>query len=139
MTNQIPENLPGHWETPDGAEMAKAYASMERINLCGGDKSDMMVAFRTAMIRRDDFDFEAKLTVAKDRIRWLSVQLALANMDKAWLLEILRRVDHTISVNGTDADTVLHVSIGAAIAKATGLTVVPATEEPSISTPGALR
>ena len=43
-----------------------------RERLMGGHLTDDQVAFQTAMIGRHDLDHEVKLTVAKDRIRWLS-------------------------------------------------------------------
>lgn len=43
-----------------------------RERLCGGHLTDDEVAHQTAMIGRNDLDHEAKLSVAKDRIRWLS-------------------------------------------------------------------
>lgn len=76
----IPDTLPGHWDSAAGAEMAREYAGMTRAQLCGGDLTDSNVAFRTAMLGRNQLDHEAVLTVAKDRIRWLSVQLALSQI-----------------------------------------------------------
>ncbi len=66
--------------------MAREYATKERHQLCGGQFTDMEVAFKTAMLMRGDMDFEPRLAMAKDRIRWLSVQLALAQMDRENLL-----------------------------------------------------
>lgn len=79
----LPEVLPGHWKAKDGHEMALRYATMVRSQLIGGDSTDMLVAFEIASLRRDDDHriFEPTLAMAKDRIRWLSVQLAIANQD----------------------------------------------------------
>ena len=74
----LPCPLPGHWNATDGHEMAVRYATMTRAELHGGSSTDMMVAFEIAMLCRNDLDFEAVLASARDRIRWLSVQLALA-------------------------------------------------------------
>jgi hypothetical protein len=78
MTN-LPKTLPGHWETDEGYEMAKRYATESRKQLLASGETDFNVAFRTAMISPNDIDCEKRLSIAKDRIRWLSVQLAVAN------------------------------------------------------------
>lgn len=75
----LPDTLAGHWVSVEGAEMARDYAGKTRDQLMGGQFSDMEVAYRTALTHRSDNDFEARLGTAKDRIRWLSAQLALAN------------------------------------------------------------
>lgn len=74
----IPDQVPGHWETLAGKQMAGEYADNTRARLCGGQYTDMEIAHQTAMIGRDDLMFEPKLSMARDRIRWLSVQLAIA-------------------------------------------------------------
>lgn len=96
----LPCPLPGHWNASDGHEMALRYAPKTREQLAGGISTDMLVAFEIASLCRDDHDFEAVLSTAKDRIRWLSVQLALAQMEAktlvtpeasaAWAAEIAR-------------------------------------------------
>lgn len=78
MTTNIPDVLPGHWTTPAGSIMAQEYAEKTRERLCGGQFTDMEVAARIALTTRGDLDHEARLQMAKDRIRWLSVQLAMA-------------------------------------------------------------
>ena len=57
-------------------DMGEKYRAMTRQQLCGGHMSDFEVAYDTAMIMRNDLNHEARLSTAKDRIRWLSVQLA---------------------------------------------------------------
>jgi len=52
--------------------------NVERSRLPGGDLTDDQVAFQTAMICREEMMFEPKLSVARDRIRWLSRKLAEA-------------------------------------------------------------
>lgn len=74
----LPEKLAGHWETPDGAKMAAEYAGMKRDALSFGQYSDMMAATEISMLMRNSPVFEPTLAMAKDRIRWLSVQLFLA-------------------------------------------------------------
>lgn len=88
----LPCPLPGFWYAVDGHEMAVRYSSMTREQLLDGVSSDMLVAFNVASLCRDDFDHEAVVQIAKDRIRWLSVQLALANADKADLLAALGKI-----------------------------------------------
>jgi hypothetical protein len=78
---ELPALLAGHWETPDGRAMAAEYATQPRSRLCGGQFSDMEVAFKIAMLMRSDTDFEPRLAMAKDRIRWLSTHLAIARQD----------------------------------------------------------
>jgi hypothetical protein len=48
----------------------------ERAQLAGGHLSDDEVAFRVAMLMRNDREHEAVLAIARDRIRWLSRKLA---------------------------------------------------------------
>lgn len=74
----LPDILPGHWETDEGSGMAKHYldAYPTREKLAYGKLTDMSVAWEISMLFRTDPDFEPKLAMAKDRIRWLSAQLA---------------------------------------------------------------
>jgi len=81
MTAKLPDVLAGHWATPEGLEMARRYAGMHRMEVMAQNQTDMEVANAAFM----DPSI-MNLTVAKDRIRWLSVQLALANAGKAALL-----------------------------------------------------
>jgi len=78
MTTKIPDAVPGHWETPAGKQMAEGYVDSPRIGLCMGDVSDFVLANEVYMLDRHSLDLLAYQTAAKDRIRWLSVQLALA-------------------------------------------------------------
>ncbi len=67
---------PGHWETLDGREMARRYAAMERGRLGMADMTDFRLSNALYMVDHHDIGYQ---TAAKDRIRWLSVQLALAS------------------------------------------------------------
>lgn len=122
----IPDVLPGHWETDEGSGMAKVYAGKQRAELFGGAQSDMSVAFAIAMVCRSDENFEAVLASARDRIRWLSVQLALANASKDALLEqltfALPYVETALQDRGykIEAVTIRTKAIRDAIAKAVG-------------------
>jgi len=55
------------------------YAVETRSQLCGGHLTDEQVAYQTAMLMRNDPSHEAVLITAKDRIRWLSTHLQIAN------------------------------------------------------------
>ena len=77
-----PKGLPavksGHWSTPDGHEMALHYGCKSRRDLCMGDLSDFELANAQFLVDRRALELIHFQTAAKDRIRWLSVQLALA-------------------------------------------------------------
>jgi len=70
--------IAGHWSTVEGTEMANRYAAKQRGDLAYGDKSDLELANAIFMASRNDLDLIALQTAAKERIRWLSAQLALA-------------------------------------------------------------
>jgi hypothetical protein len=78
-TDSLPAVLPGHWATEEGREKALAYAGKARADLAHGQMSDLALANRVFMASRNDLDLIVWQTAAKDRIRWLSVQLAIAN------------------------------------------------------------
>lgn len=83
MTAEIPDVMPGHWITKDGADMARRFGAMQRHELKAQNMTDMEVAnavFLDANLMN--------LTVAKDRIRWLSVHLAMANVKVAGLTQV---------------------------------------------------
>ena len=69
---------PGHWSSDEGTEMANNYISMARDDLAYGHKSDLELANAIFMASRNDLDLMGLQTAAKERIRWLSVQLAVA-------------------------------------------------------------
>jgi hypothetical protein len=69
---------PGHWDTSEGHEMAVEYAARDRASLMMGDLSDFALANAQFMADRNSIDLIAFQTAAKQRIRWLSVQLAAA-------------------------------------------------------------
>jgi hypothetical protein len=76
---ELPDVLPGHWDTPDGREMAERYARMTREKLGNSKHSDLAMANAIFMVGREDLELIGLQTAAKERIRWLSVQLAIAN------------------------------------------------------------
>lgn len=69
----ISNHVPGHWDTLDGAEMARRYAKINRMELPAQNMTDMAVANQVFLNPT-----LMNLTIAKERIRWLSVQLVLA-------------------------------------------------------------
>jgi hypothetical protein len=76
----LPAAMPGHWDTLDGCRMANDYADRSREELMMGHLSDLALANAVFMASRDDLDLLAYQTAAKERIRWLSAQLALAKV-----------------------------------------------------------
>lgn len=70
--------MPGHWSTAEGAEMANTYAGKRREDLAYGGKTDLELANAIFMVGRGDLELIGLQTAAKERIRWLSAQLALA-------------------------------------------------------------
>lgn len=82
---ELPENLPGHWQTKAGLEMATEYAGWGRDRIGKRDLTDFELANAVFMASRDDLDLIVYQTAAKERIRWLSVHLALAQMECARL------------------------------------------------------
>lgn len=83
--------IPGHWDTPEGTEMANEYAGKPRDYLGMSFLSDLAMANEVFMHgdMSDHQNIAAMMAgkpsrmiyvhAAKDRIRWLSVQLAIAN------------------------------------------------------------
>lgn len=86
MTNQPIETLAaemkaaaGHCDDPAAwAEFSARYGPQVRGDLCGGHMTDFALANAQYMVDRRSLDLGALQTAAKDRIRWLSVQLAQA-------------------------------------------------------------
>lgn len=70
--------IPGHWATSDGAEMAARCVGEDRSQLTKGDLSDFALANAQFLASRHDLDLIVYQTAAKERIRWLSAQLARA-------------------------------------------------------------
>lgn len=75
-TVDLPETLPGHWETPAGQEMASSYLAKDRKELAHGDMTDLELANAIFMADRFDLSLIGYQEAAKQRIRWLSAQLA---------------------------------------------------------------
>jgi hypothetical protein len=79
----LPDILPGHWETASGREMAQRYASKPRPHAL---LTDMEIA-NQLFLQNGDI---VSQTDAKERIRWLSVHLALANQELTRLASLAR-------------------------------------------------
>jgi hypothetical protein len=85
MTSEtpLPDQLEGHWDTAEGRQIAEGYRAKSRGELCHGEMSDLMLANAIYMASRNDLELIAFQEAAKQRIRWLSVQLALATRPPA--------------------------------------------------------
>lgn len=96
----LPDNMPGHWETMDGADIARRSATETRAKLSFGGLSDFALANSVFLTNRNDPKLLLMLTAAKERIRWLSVQLAIANQANAAAMSVL--ADPRISTHDHD-------------------------------------
>lgn len=84
MANRTPhfsEPVAGHWTTDEGTEMANRYAEMDRADLGMGHLTDLEMANAIYMADRRSLDLIMLQTAAKERIRWLSAQLAIAKAE----------------------------------------------------------
>lgn len=73
---KLPDVMPGHWETAEGHEKALEYFSKNRGDLAMGDVPDLALANAVYLIDRSDTRLVEFQGAAKERIRWLSAQLA---------------------------------------------------------------
>lgn len=89
----LPAAMPGHWDTPEGREMATEYLGMRREELTKGDMSDLLLANAQFLASRADLDLIVYQTAAKERIRWLSAQLAAASLALAGTMDALLAYD----------------------------------------------
>jgi len=78
MTTNLPAVVPGHWDSEEGAAKAREYVKIGREQLAHGELSDLALANAIFMADRRSPNLLPLQTAAKDRIRWLSVQLAIA-------------------------------------------------------------
>lgn len=84
MTLTFTSPVKGHWSTDAGTEMANEYADMSREELAKGQMTDLELANAIYMADRNSLDLIVWQTAAKERIRWLSVQLAIARHQLGW-------------------------------------------------------
>jgi len=73
---EFPVPMPGHWVSEEGRRIADEYFGRDRSHLVMGDMSDFQLANEQFLVDRYDLQLIAYQTAAKDRIRWLSAQLA---------------------------------------------------------------
>lgn len=74
----VPEIAPGHWDSAGGREMAVEYAGKPKTWLSMSDVSDFALANAQFLVSRDSLELIHYQTAAKERIRWLSARLAVA-------------------------------------------------------------
>ena len=77
-TPTLPDVAPHHWDSPEGREMAAEYSTLLRNQLGHSALSDFALANAVFLVGRDDLRLINFQTSAKERIRWLSVQLVIA-------------------------------------------------------------
>lgn len=97
MSGQLPAAPAGHWDTPEGREMALDYLGKSRASLCMGELSDLHLANKQYLedISVGTVTFQSAIgvqTAAKERIRWLSAHLAAANLANEELLAVARDI-----------------------------------------------
>lgn len=81
--SKFKEPVAGYWLTEGGTEMANRYLEKRREDLAYGHRSDLELANDVYMADRNSLDLLGLQTAAKERIRWLSAQLALALQSQA--------------------------------------------------------
>ena len=74
----LPKSLDGHWASEAGHQIAVEYAGKSRADLSHAHMTDMELANAVFLANRHDLNLIHYQTAAKERIRWLSVQLAKA-------------------------------------------------------------
>jgi hypothetical protein len=96
----LPDTLAGHWATPEGALKAREYAALDRGDLVMGDMSDFSLANAQFLQMRDSLLLGQYQTAAKERIRWLSAKLAIAEAavnERPMLLSRIRELEEKLS------------------------------------------
>lgn len=74
---ELPDIMLGHWDSPEGREMAEEYLALGRHQLSMSHLSDLRLANAQFLVSRDSFELIHFQTAAKERIRWLSAHLAV--------------------------------------------------------------
>lgn len=82
---KLPETLPHHWAGPEGHAVATVYADRSREQQAMPHMSDFALANAVYMASGGSPMLIAYQTAAKERIRWLSVQLAIKEAELAAL------------------------------------------------------
>jgi hypothetical protein len=101
MSVTLPDALPGHWDTAGGREMAERYLKETRQQQTKGGLPDFVLANAQYLedISVGTVTFQSAIamqTAAKERIRWLSAHLALAELQLTEALRIARLVERGI-------------------------------------------
>jgi hypothetical protein len=73
---RLPAVCEGHWRSGPGHMMAEEYVRLRREDLAKADMPDFELANAIFLADRNDLDLIHWQTAAKERIRWLSAQLA---------------------------------------------------------------
>lgn len=80
--------MPPHWSTDEGTEKANEYLELRRDQLGYGHLTDFELANAQYLCNRGSIELIGYQTAAKERIRWLSAQLA----DRDRVIEEFKRV-----------------------------------------------
>ncbi len=112
-TPTLPDVAPHHWDSPEGREMAAEYSTLLRNQLGHSALSDFALANAVFLVGRDDLRLINFQTSAKERIRWLSVQLVIAkalNDDLVTALEEINGLHGEINPWSYDPDDVCELN-----------------------------
>lgn len=90
---QLPDVAAGHWSSAAGLQMAVGYATKTRADLGMHDVPDLALANALYLASGEI----AIQTAAKERMRWLSVQLVLSEARATSLEAELKRRDEVAS------------------------------------------
>ena len=83
LTKKLPRILEGHWNSKEGYEMALTYIDVDKDRLCMGHESSKTIADKLTAVRSTDLNLLPIQTAVKERIRLLSVELALLGKNTA--------------------------------------------------------
>lgn len=89
--------VPLHWSSDEGTEMANTYAAMSRDDLAYRQDTDFALANAIFMVSRHELELMALQTAAKERIRWLSAHLAIANQKEQALIDRIEALEASLS------------------------------------------
>lgn len=99
---ELPEKLPHHWETDSGFKLAVQYSKQDRISLYKGYMSDTDLVLNLEKSIKSDTEFMMYQIAIKERIRWLSVHLAMEQINCSKLLEKLNFPDISYEISNID-------------------------------------
>lgn len=89
MTDTFTQPVPFQFSSLEGIEKANEYVQMPREHIAMGTRlSDFELANAIFLANRNDLSLIGLQTAAKERIRWLSAQLALRDqLIREWAAE----------------------------------------------------